>query len=657
MLSTKIFTRNHLKLKEDFVRLLKDYVEKEEFPKQIAGGILDMAFIDENPVYYTYYPYLFSEQFNIHDKQTLDLLSLAGFLYFKSIVNIDVIFDSQEAQSPFQNYILANICQEETVKLLSELFDSNHPFWKAWNKRKFEYVKAYQIDQESHNIRTYEEFETLADFKCAFGKIAIDSLFFLSGCQNKASYEKVLNSHKCFYAAFQILDDIADFKEDMENGQFNIVGFELRKQLTETEIKESTIRDLKTKLYLNGTIRKLQDQALSYIEQAEKSVDMLNAEQWKFEMQKMRNTIISDQLNLDGFIKVFDTKNNLSGVKRSSVSPNEQINSALKFIINAQNKDGSWNDHFNEAGVSDTWATAFILSAFPKEYYEVYRSHLDRASNFLLQAMSNNNLWGYNSRWVADADSTTFAMLSQLCLGNGVAENSLHQWLEFQNSDGGFRTYLNKEIILASLNNDAMNDVEGWLRSHFCVSATAYYYLCRAGIFNDHFFRLKDYLSDNLKHAEHHHSYWWTDFIYTLSFLIKGATLINDDEVLKLCNPILDRYVKTGLTGKSASNYFYMGVLLDCVFDSKIEKDEWKEPIQKLASTLLENQMEDGSWPGNYSLRIPHPGIKFPQDPSHRWMKSDRGTNIVVEDFHRLFTSVVCTASLVKHEGASSNVR
>ena len=143
-IAIKKYKNNSSKLKKQFIKSLSEYLKSQKYHQKITNAILDESFINSNPLYYTYYPHLFNNAFKIFDKDILCTLSLAGFLYYKAILNIDKIFDEKEAKDSFQEYIIANICQEETIKLLSKLFPTNHPFWKLWNKRKMEYINACQ---------------------------------------------------------------------------------------------------------------------------------------------------------------------------------------------------------------------------------------------------------------------------------------------------------------------------------------------------------------------------------------------------------------------------------------------------------------------------------------------------------------------------------
>lgn len=612
--------------------------------------MIDEIFINSNPSYYTYYPYLFNNAFGIHDKNVLETLTLAGFFYYKAIINVDSIFDKKNPENVFNKYVISNICQEETIKLLSSLFHKTHPFWELWNLRKLEYLKAFEIDKKPKKITSYNDYETLADYKCAFGKIAIDSLFYLSEKKDKKLYNSILKSHKFFYVGFQIIDDITDFIEDIENGQFNILHFELEKIKDKAYIARKPLKGLKTQLFLDGTISKVQNTATNNLEKALSYVKNLDLDQWKSEIQNLFNTSLNQQLNTIGFINVFKTKQNLSNTIITTNTPQNSLNKATNFIIKAQQQNGSWNDYFNEAGVSNTWATAFILNYFPKNTINPQTTTINNAIEYLKQTIGTNMLWGYNSSWISDADSSSFVMLSFIKFNHVIKSETIKKWLSYQNIDGGFSTYNNESAIKISLNNTIEN-VDGWTQSHFCVSATAYYTLSQLKTKKKCLVKLRRYILKTIKSKKNHHSYWWTDFIYTLAFLIKGAEINNDTELLMSCNDLIKKHIK----GSGNSNLFYQGLLLDCICSSDYLFDKYENKTTEIVSQLLKNQFSDGSWQENFSLRIPEPGVIHPENKNIVWTKSDKGTNIILSDYHRLFTTTVCLSGLSKYYSLKKN--
>lgn len=459
MLLTKFYdVEDSDALVQDCFKYLKKYLEKQGHSKQIVNSICDLSFINDNPSYYVYYPYLFSSIFEFYDDNKLKKLSTAGFLYYKSIIYIDDIFDNKESKDAFYKFTISNICQEETIKLLSSLFQIDSDFWKIWNKRKSEYFKAYHLDKVSHNIKNFSDYEKLADYKSSFGKIAIDSLHLLTDKKQANKYHKILKSHKFYYVAFQILDDISDYEEDATNGQFNISRFQLAKAVK--NIDEYSINDQKKLLYIKNVANSLYYKSLFYLDKSFELSKSLNAIKWKNELQMFYNTVIIQQLNVNGFIKYSRIINNESFEEKQKNTIENAINSAQNYIINKQDASGQWEDFFNSAGLSNVWSTSFIVYFLSKN--DNLKKELQKSKEFILSNMYYNKfLWGYNSHWIPDADSTSFGILALNSLGHSFGDIDLEEWYLYQNNDGGFSTYKNKKELLVALNDGKINNVNG----------------------------------------------------------------------------------------------------------------------------------------------------------------------------------------------------
>jgi geranylgeranyl pyrophosphate synthase len=98
----------------------------------------------------------------------------------------------------------------------------------------------YEKDLNKKESVISVDYEKLSDFKAAFGKIAIDSLFVLD--KNIEFQKCLLESHKHFSVAYQLNDDVLDFEKDFKNNQFNWLIYKYTK---EYDLKEYSINDLK----------------------------------------------------------------------------------------------------------------------------------------------------------------------------------------------------------------------------------------------------------------------------------------------------------------------------------------------------------------------------------------------------------------------------
>ncbi len=634
---------------------LDQHLKRQELPDSVIHRISEPLYLK----YFTYYPYLFNDAFDFFDEEKLDLLSVAGFLYYKSVLLIDTIFDKKKSDDRFSDYMIANICQEESIKLLSSIFPYNTKFWKLWNLRKSEYAKAYQIDKVSHQITSFEEYQTLCDYKCAFGKIALDSLFLLAGKEHYNTYSKILESFKHFYTAFQISDDLTDYEEDAKDNQFNIAKYYLQKRLHKDSItvENYTITEQKKLVYLTGVNLNLHKKALHSLEQAKAPLLKINAPLWEEENKKLHTSLLSNYLNIDGYLKVFEAKKTLSHHKVSNNSIDEAIDLGINFIKKEQEDNGCWYDYFNDAGASNIWTSGFIttiLSQKNNKKYDSLTSCFKNSTDFICKNINSDHVWGYNDVWMSDADSTTLSMLALQMQGKEISDISISEWLSYQKSDGGFSTYREKDKArLLQTVNEKNSAIKGWTNSHLCVSAVAYYFLSHfdSGTkFNDEKTRLKTYILHQLDTPQKHYSYWWTSFSYVLSFLIKGGIQENDTEIISKALKILDRLFTENEqeVDKIMKSYFYQGLLLDALCSTQESYLSCKSIIERIKENIIQNQYADGSWETSYCLRIPHINTMNPND-IESWKKNGTGANSLINDYHRLFSTSVCISGLSQY--------
>lgn len=161
----------------------KAYINSLPIPNEIKATLQSDGI--NHASFYLFYPHLFKEAFTINQPEKIDLLSIAGFLFYKSLIYVDKIVDSQaKDEKVTQYYQLSLICQEEAIKILATLFPLGSDFWKYWNKRKGEYLAAQKADRNASLISSPDQFYDLADYKSSFGKVAIDSLAVLSKRNN-----------------------------------------------------------------------------------------------------------------------------------------------------------------------------------------------------------------------------------------------------------------------------------------------------------------------------------------------------------------------------------------------------------------------------------------------------------------------------------------
>ncbi len=232
-------------------------------------GINDKT--DRSPQYYQYYPRLFHSYFSNIDNEIVNKVSDASYLYYHSILLIDKVIDDGNVEY-FPNIIQL---QEDTIKVLTSIIGINSSFWNFWQERKKEYFEANQIDKKlmQQPKVSIVEYEILADKKSAMGKVAIDLMSVLSNNENQKMKQHLLESHYYFSVAFQMYDDIQDFKSDLIKNQFNwaVYFFKNEQNLKDFEKDPEIIYKM---FYLSGVGQKILRESVGYVQ---KSINILEA--------------------------------------------------------------------------------------------------------------------------------------------------------------------------------------------------------------------------------------------------------------------------------------------------------------------------------------------------------------------------------------------
>lgn len=623
------------------------------------SGVLNLEYIYEqfkkNPSIYLFYPYLFSKSFDLDDHEDLEKLSIAGFLYYLSLLQSDFLIDNKEEktnQFVKEKIFLIEALSEQSIKILSTLFSYNSDFWMFWSNRKKEYHES--ILQES--VGTYENFDLenyikIAENKSAFAKVAIDSCYLISKKSNDDLYNILLKSHTNFSIGFQILDDISDIREDYKNNQINYAIYIAKKN--DLLIKPEMVEDDIKYFYYSDLILEIFEEAFSYFDLAldclepykDKCQSWINVIKYKKEENKQKiqtiklyqnvNSHLAGQSKIKIHYKDGDLKDNI----------NFAIDKSIDYLLSNFNAE-YWTEYITQAGVSTYWATSFIgtqLQSLVDEYPKL-NDVLHKAKDYIKNG--KGALWSYNEQWgVEDADTSNFCFLFLNDDLNEV-DNKLEKWFEFQNDDGGFSTYNNENILGKYFAQENYLSYDGWTQSHVCVSSVALHVLYKyKQKYQNEWIKLKNYISSKLE-SDLLDSYWWTSDIYSIYYISSISNLANFSEDIienKLKNLSLCQNTNGSFSDYFGENLFYTGLALKSLSTC----NSFQENIKNGIMYLLKNQYSDGSWENSNSLRIPRPEILMPEVSKFDSVKTF-GTNVRAMEFKRLFTTAVCLNTLNK---------
>lgn len=233
-------------------------------------------------------------------------------------------------------------------------------------------------------------------------------------------------------------------------------------------------------------------------------------------------------------------------------------------------------------------------------------------------------------------------LLSYLLNDLELEKPVLKKWLLFQNENGSFSTYFNEAQLKEALDDSNLNNVNGWLSSHNCVSAVSFYFLAQNDQQSNSFIKIKKYFDGNLETKIN--SYWWTSEIYTLYYLAKSYHLLNEiNSVNIIINKIKSFQNENGsFSDNYGENLFYTGLALEIL---QLDKSEiLKREINKTILFLLQNQFSDGSWQNSNALQVPNSEDENPS--TIPFNIATFGMNVRAKEFSRLFTTTSILQSL-----------
>lgn len=622
-----------MKLKDKYTFIFKGYVENLPINKDDKNFILDSRFIDDNPDFYLFYPLLFSEYFEVEEEK-VNLLCIAGYFYYQSTIFLDKVIDEKQLELLFPSMV----CQEEAVKILSSLFPLNSEFWSVWNKRKTDYKKAILLEQKITNNPNYEKYCELAALKATFGNCAIDSMYYLSKGIKKSPkvYEVLVKIHDYFSVAYQLNDDILDFVNDFKNKQFNWAIHSFDKSY----FKKHTIEDCKKVFYLDGYASKIFKLAIKELDKALLILkeNQLSQSLWFNHIVEMKLKFENSINEIENYIFQIEIETEKSNILQKNNNTEKAILKGTEYIKKSFIKN-QWSDYYNQGGISNVWSTAFVLSKIVTHIglRNLFKNEIKLSSQFLLSSKSQNNMWGYSTTWIDDADSTNFALISLFSLGL-LDDYNYDKWFEFFNGEY-FSTYKNENYLLESLSDKNIKDVSGWCANHHCVSAVSLYYLVISNIETDKTKKLLDnFKSLNLEQIK---AYWWSDSIYTLYYLFLTFKKLNlNSETEKIQAYVCDKIQFDHYEDYYGINLFFTALALEVI----LENPMYNKIADRLANFLIKHQYSDGSWLESNSLCIPKPNEISPIN--NKSPVKNFGVNVRSQEFNRLFTTISALRSL-----------
>lgn len=203
-----------------------DVVESLELSSTAKSKLIDPSLIKGHVIYINLVNYLLPVYPNVDEKKA-NKLSISAYLYFRFLLFFDNYLDSPKKDDhSIRDLAVAFEFYEKAIQGLSQLFPTDSKFWKNFQSLKKDYFQA-TLDERNVSLAKTPITEELFS-KLAVGKSTICEalIYALNDLSDSAS-----NSHaliECFrnlHIGLQYMDDIEDFKKDIDDNQWTYPRF------------------------------------------------------------------------------------------------------------------------------------------------------------------------------------------------------------------------------------------------------------------------------------------------------------------------------------------------------------------------------------------------------------------------------------------------
>jgi hypothetical protein len=499
-----------------------------------------------------------------------------------------------------------------------------------------------------------------------------------------------------YHRGIQILDDIDDFKIDLQTGQPTYAIQCVRDYLSASERERSGHEVMYKYLFVSGVASKLLDDAVCYFDEAREISDTLGLDELSTRIREKVKRSERHKREIESLIRKTIAKTNLSSAPLSSDScrqppVNRSIAHASRFLSETHDQKRGWSDFMTSAGEGKDWIDAYVHQALRSVQIHKMKGCSPALTDILIPrdyAQMSGPTSGtrrgegrrngaYNSTMMQDGDSLTFNAAARLSCGMDVPSRMQSDWILHRRSSGGWSTYVDADRLRKRLDIDTGHDVGGWLQAHPCVTASATYVLARWGE------TLPARLNPSMRWLlEEQHddglwaSYWWTSPVYATTFSIRALvwSLLKDvpaassaecdaqkrqDAVDQAVIWLLNEQGENGAWADATHSVspFYTALAVTALLDVRTwtlrtpsqrasERTEGvEEAIRRGSQWLLREQRDDGSWWTHRILQIPEPSVYDPTEVT-TWRHSSFGTNARVDDHRRVFTTATALATI-----------
>ena len=304
---------------------------------------------------------------------------------------------------------------------------------------------------------------------------------------------------------------------------------------------------------------------------------------------------------------------------------------AANFLVRKQQASGGYWTDFSAWGVpSDEWVTAYAACALAEVHTPISRNSAARAWNWLTSHQQSRGAGlGYNVGAAADSDSSLWGCRLAVLINRSHEEWVTHALSATRRSareDGGVATFASADSIGIGLQSEA--EAAGWTVSHVCVSAAAAW-LDEVHAWGD----VVKFLCRAQQPEGFWYGYWWADREYATAHALESMAR-HDPNQFSIAQGAAWLAAQPATASPFRLALRVLGITRagDNGFGASFR-------------ALLEQQLDDGSWPASARLRI---SPTYLRDPEMRWNwdESGDGFGSIVLDRERIFTTATAVRAL-----------
>ena len=628
------------------MRQIKDFIASLQMRPELRQELAANHQLQKH-AFYLQLAYRLAPAFPPAAPEVLDQLTGNSYLYFRFLLGIDALLDEDNNQhSHLPQHLFSSLTlHEQAVRGLAHLFPTGDDFWVAFEECKQEYMTANLHEKQLATQRlsfSVDIFNQIAAGKSAVCYAMAHALASLT--RESRPVAAIGQCLRQLHIGAQYLDDVQDFRQDWEGGQFTLAHFLVEEYLRARGIAPASLpaKQVHQYFYTSGIAQHLLQQGQAHYGRSLAGARELGLTELAEFLHEEAGRCRSYQQEIDWLLQKTAVKARKS-VRLLHAQPPALSASALQQAIRQANQhlrgcrdaQGRWTDFMTSAGPSTSWATAYAGLQLAETVEGFALAHEAFDGSFSLPA-------SYNESIAQDGDSLSFAMGLRRKVWGEPNVHQVQAWLAYMNADGGWATYRHADQLRHRLALPEQVSVAAWLSPQPCVTAAAAYVLRLHPELAAQYRTSCAYLARQQQPAGYWSSYWWSSPVYATAFAVLALAAL--PEYAASCqtarNWLVEQQQPEGAwhadPPASGPSAFFTALALQALLTHPLTSEV--SAIAQGVAWLLGQQTTDGSWLTTRILRIPATDVLDPATVQH-WRGSSFGVNVLVDDHNRVFTT------------------